>query len=287
MNTKFFGQFLLEKNIINREQLLEALDSQRSQSPLLGELAVSKGWMDASACKKINAIQMQKDRRFGDIAIDLGLLDDRQVDELLALQRQKRPYLGEVLVLLDHLDRDELEIYLALHQAGQSDRKSFFDDAIARCPEPKSAQAIVDSFPKLFHRICKQPIALTEMASAMYLQDDPSAFEHCWYQDLHVNGDYRVMLVTSSEQGLALGSSFMSMPLTTWDALSIDAVSEFLNTFVGHIYHSVTGGPSADKISPPQYAPSYDLGIATNDMSFVFDTGEYQCTIVLMWKPPL
>ena len=47
MAAKFFGQFLLERGVIDAQQLLRALELQRASNPMLGEIAQAHGLLDA------------------------------------------------------------------------------------------------------------------------------------------------------------------------------------------------------------------------------------------------
>ena len=54
MAAKFLGQFLLERGTLTPAQLLAALDAQRASNPLLGELAIHHGMLDALQARRIN-----------------------------------------------------------------------------------------------------------------------------------------------------------------------------------------------------------------------------------------
>ena len=53
MPVKFFGQYLLEKNIITPQQLIEAVEYQESKNLKFGEYALSKGYLTAKDVEKI------------------------------------------------------------------------------------------------------------------------------------------------------------------------------------------------------------------------------------------
>ena len=66
MAAKFLGQFLLERGTISSAQLLAALDAQRASNPLLGELALQHGMLDATQARRINERQRAEDRQPAD-----------------------------------------------------------------------------------------------------------------------------------------------------------------------------------------------------------------------------
>lgn len=280
MITKFFGQFLLEKNIINREQLLETLDQQRKRSPLLGELAVELDWLTLAQSQKINQLQMQQDKRFGDIAVELGYLSDEKVGELLDRQRKQRPYIGEILVSLGHLEKDDLQRYLDEHQAGREAAENDYNAYIDACFNPEFVRSVANVFPKVYQRVCKRPIALSTVKPVVEVDDLVGPL---WYQDVKLPGSSivcRTVLSLPSDHALMIGSAFMSIPLDEFDALAIDSVNEFVNTLTGHVYHQIAPGLCADNIEPPCFEklicePMEEAACLS------FDTGQFQCDLIL------
>lgn len=121
MPVQFFGQYLLEKKIISREQLLEAVAHQESQNLKLGEHAVRQNYLTQSQADSINHLQQTQDLRFGDAAVELGLLTPAQVDELVTIQRNSHVYLGEAIVRKEFATKEIIDKAL----------KSFQDDQAA------------------------------------------------------------------------------------------------------------------------------------------------------------
>ena len=129
MAAKFFGQFLLEKGVIDAAQLLRALEIQRVSNPALGEIACEKGMLTADQALAINERQRREDRRFGDIAQSMGLLTADEVGVLLDAQKSRRKLFGEILVEEGFLDRERLESELRIH-AGERDEAMRSLDAL-------------------------------------------------------------------------------------------------------------------------------------------------------------
>jgi hypothetical protein len=109
MRSLLFGQFLLERNLINPGQLTEALEYQRKNNKVLGELAVEYKLLDRNAVLQILECQLGQDKDFGKIAVENGFLTGKDLEMLLHLQREKHIYLGEALIRLGAMRRDELE----------------------------------------------------------------------------------------------------------------------------------------------------------------------------------
>jgi hypothetical protein len=109
MRSLLFGQFLLERNLINPLQLTEALEYQRKNNKVLGELAVEYKILDRNAVLQILECQLGQDKDFGKIAVENGFLTGKNLEMLLHLQQEKHVYLGEALIRLGAMRRDELE----------------------------------------------------------------------------------------------------------------------------------------------------------------------------------
>src|SRR3972149_421897 len=104
MNSRFFGQYLLEKGRITSEQLVAALEQQKTVQAAIGILALESGLLTAEQIKQILTEQRKTGLRFGEQAVVMGSLTQTQVDELLQEQEvSHRVRLGEVLVSKGYL----------------------------------------------------------------------------------------------------------------------------------------------------------------------------------------
>lgn len=119
MPVKFFGQYLLEKRVITRDELLAAVEFQEAQNLKLGEYAVRLGFISAEEANRVNLRQQTEDERFGEAAMALGLLTPAQIDELITLQRNNHVYLGEAVVRTGFATEDAVEEALTEFQETQ------------------------------------------------------------------------------------------------------------------------------------------------------------------------
>ena len=120
MGIQFFGEFLIDRWVITRGQLLEALELQEYRNSRFGDLAVQNGLLSKEQVQQINEGQRSQDMRFGDLAMQMGLLDDAQVRQVLTLQKNNYLYLGESLLELGHVTDDILERELAIFEEEQA-----------------------------------------------------------------------------------------------------------------------------------------------------------------------
>lgn len=121
MAVKFFGQFLVERGVVSRESLLQAITLQESTNKGLGEIVVEMGMMTQNDAERINQAQRSMDLRFGDLAVQLGLLNGKQVADALAEQKRRHLYIGEALIKVGALTSADLEQYLADFKTDQAE----------------------------------------------------------------------------------------------------------------------------------------------------------------------
>ncbi len=135
MYTQFFGNFLLEKKLITKEQLLEAIETQKGQHLRLGTLAIHAGLLTAAEVNHIHGVQTHKNKRFGEIAMDLGYLSSVQIDKLLATQTPSYLLLCQALVDLNYLSAEDfesaMEEYQLMHQLSDLDFSNEQYDKVA------------------------------------------------------------------------------------------------------------------------------------------------------------
>jgi hypothetical protein len=121
MGTYLFGQFLLDENIIDTEQLYAALQYQRQNNKVLGELARDEGLLSEAQVSEILEWQRCEDADFGEAAVAMGLLDKAGLDRLLKLQDENHILLGEALVAIGAVGQEVMDQQFALYDSGKDD----------------------------------------------------------------------------------------------------------------------------------------------------------------------
>lgn len=153
MAVKFFGQFLVEKGVISREALLQAIQLQESVNLGFGDHAVSMGLMTDADVTKVNQAQRIEDLRFGDMAVKLGIITSSQLQDVLVKQKTCHVYIGEALVKVGALSSADLQRYL---EEFKSDQAQYATDSVtipAGVPHPEICAIIVDLTSKMLTRI--------------------------------------------------------------------------------------------------------------------------------------
>lgn len=127
MGVKFFGTFLVERGVITREQLLEALEEQRKVNMKFGEHAIRLGYLTPEQVDEIRKVQKREELRFGEAAIKLGYLTPEQVEQISRIQKSSHKLLGDILVEKGFITRDVLEREL---RAFESEQRAYMTETI-------------------------------------------------------------------------------------------------------------------------------------------------------------
>ena len=65
MFSQLFGNYLIEKEIIKKEEYAAAIEKQLTVRVKLGTIAIAEGLLTEEEVDTINKLQMQFDKRFG------------------------------------------------------------------------------------------------------------------------------------------------------------------------------------------------------------------------------
>lgn len=82
MLTQFFGNYLVDKNVITSDQLLLALRHKHENNKTVAAMAVSSGYMTEEEVEDVKNMQQVKDIDFTALALELNYLTNSQAEEL-------------------------------------------------------------------------------------------------------------------------------------------------------------------------------------------------------------
>ena len=254
MAAKFFGQFLLERGLISKEQLLRALEIQRLSNPMLGEIAQARGWLDAAQARAINERQKREDARFGDIAISMGLLSAEQIDALLGQQKALRKLFGEILVEENMLTREQLEAELQAQQADRADALQSLETGMTGHPLTRMVQGSIATCSKLFPRLLK-----TQCQFANLIESADALDAYPISATVRVSSERPLLIAVACDASTmqAFGGAFLSMPADKCDdELSRDALGELVNVLMGYVVKDNLAEDARYRAAPPDFGTS-------------------------------
>jgi TusA-related sulfurtransferase len=106
----YFGEYLLEKNMINEEQLIDALASQIESLPSFLLLIKDNAILNSGEILKIISKQVEQKTDILNVIRNENILSADKINEVFDLQLKKKKPLGQILVEKDSLSVEKLEI---------------------------------------------------------------------------------------------------------------------------------------------------------------------------------
>ncbi len=249
MVPKFFGQYLLEKGIVTKEQLLSAIHYQKTKVLKLGEIAVREGFLTEEQALKINEQQKVKDMFFGELALQMGLLTQEQVKKLINLQESSHIYLGEALVQLNYITKAQLQEELGKFKEEQKD----VEEIKIKVPEWERKTDIVslsmDITQKLFRRVIDLRVKYGTAIRAKEIKNlhiiTSISFAGDENFDYILNMPEELSLITA--KGL-----YRKANIKLDEETILDAVGEFANVVCGNIKGKILEKGYKCEIAPPK-----------------------------------
>jgi len=123
-----FGEFLLKKGLIKKEDILIARHVQEQTNKQIGELAVKQKLLSAQKVQQVLQQQKKTRRKFGEIAIDFKILTRTQVKNLLAYQKNFNIHIGEIFKYEGRLKgnqvEQEIQEFVSYHESKKSNSES-------------------------------------------------------------------------------------------------------------------------------------------------------------------
>lgn len=157
MAVKFFGQFLVEKGIVSREELLAAIDLQERKNLKFGEMAVKMGYVTPADIDRAHRAQFSQDMKLGDILVALAVLSADELQGIIARQKETHLYIGEALVQVGALSSDKLQQHLQEFNEDQASYVSVGVELPAGVANGKTLEMTVDLTYKMITRVLGLP----------------------------------------------------------------------------------------------------------------------------------
>ncbi len=173
MNNRFFGEYLVSKNIIDMNTVEDILHEQRKINKKIGELCINKGYLTEQDVKRILNIQKITDAPFCEIAIQNNLLTQEQVDEILFIQEINNFHIGELLVKKNILTLEQLSNLLDEYSSIEEQRNKKINQEIHKL-EDKNIIILIDILKSYFLRkqhVTIKPIEINKKLDNININD--------------------------------------------------------------------------------------------------------------------
>jgi CheY-specific phosphatase CheX len=249
---QFFGEFLIDRWVVTRGQLIEALELQEYRNLKFGTLAVRKGYLTEEQVEQVNTAQRTQDMRFGDLAVVKGFLTMEQAQELLTLQKNSYLFLGEALLELGHMTEDILERELAIFKEEQS---RYNLEAVTVPPGIKGSEIVqvgVDMTRKMFTRVVG---LLLKVGEGRWVRESEAETEYHLSVAITFQGSLMMQyaLSVSSDVAVSIASRILKEDATREsEEIVEDAVKEFCNIVCGNTAAKLAQMGVGVDITPPE-----------------------------------
>lgn len=269
MNPRFFGQYLLERGRITSEQLVAALEQQKSVQTPIGMLALERSLLTVEQIKQILVEQKKTGLRFGEQAVALGMLTQPQVDELLQDQEvSHRVRLGEVLVARGYLTLEVMEKELKEYKKEEEKISSEVADAFGKLLHKNLVKTFTDLMILMLTQFAKQDIKIERCEMG---KDKVRLFRWVISQKIAgSNVEFKYLLSVPAKLLLQMASTMLDDNIKTADELALDATKEFVNIANGNACARLSeNGMSLNMLPPEVYE--------TTTKPYTLQTNEVVC----------
>lgn len=268
MAVKFFGQFLMEKGVVSRETLLEAITLQESSNLKFGETALAMKIISDADVERVHDAQRTEDLRFGDMAVKLGLITEAQMKEVLTRQKNSHLYIGEALIKVGGINEGDLLGYLKDFKADQAPymvEKILIPSEVSN---PQVWEVVADLTNKMLLRVANLSPRVGQYKIVQNLEANDTVASMGFKGS--VNGTYYLSVSSDIQEIIAKAilkeDSIENEPQEVLD----DVVMEFVNITCGNISAKAAQLGKDFEIQPPDFChpegknievPSGQLGL--------------------------
>lgn len=264
MRVMFFGQFLLDRGVINERQLQQALAYQNTVNIRVGTLAIDQGLMNHTQVQEIMELQKRRNQLFGELAIAQNYLTREQLEDLLKQQSDNRVYLGEVLLELHFITLEELERNLKEYQQAEQLAAEDAEESLRKAPSGVHIKTMLSVILDFFRR-------MTDLSGKMGVCQrthiDRSLV--CLAVRQKMEGDLTGYLILSFSKRVVchIATKLTDISVDDMDDMAVDAVMEFVSITTGHICAALgSQGVRVKASSPESFDLSTEEGWADRDL---------------------
>jgi CheY-specific phosphatase CheX len=286
MAVKFFGQFLVEQNIVTAEALLHAINLQEKNNLKLGEMAVSIGLITQANIQQAHNAQMSKDMKLGDLLVEMGFLTITQLNDVITRQKNTHLYIGEALVQIGSMTNEDLQKHLDAFKADQEKYVSSGIDLPISLRNNKTWEMAADITYKMITRVLDLKFRPGKCTVV------PVIHHNFMLAAMDLSGDVtaRYYISVSEKAQKCIAKAILNEVSVDQESIEIleDTVLEFINVVCGNVAAKASQMGVVMEINPPVaiYPPEDGLQIPEEHtaLSFpvLFEDGESMEMILLI-----
>lgn len=282
MYAQFFGNYLLSRNILTTEQLIQAMHKKSSTQIKLGTLAIHAGYMTASEVDRVIILQTHQDKRFGELAISEGYLTEMQVTELLKSQKPDFLLLGQALIEDGIITNQQLQDSIIEYQSiNELDDFSYSNETIDAINHMVESFFVLAERPLSAYEVSFFHLLLNNLIR--FIGDDFTLVPPCQCKEYPTNycvsqkvcGDFtvRTYLDIPESTCIEFASRYVGDTFTAFDEYVQSSLEDFLNLHNGLFNVNISNEYSIELILDPPV-------IEENEALLTFESETYLLPIV-------
>ena len=105
-----FGLFMVQNDMLECEQFVQALEQQLASRPQIGSLAIETGKLSVKQVFQILRLQCDTPGAlFGELAVKLGFITEEELAGLIFLQSVRQKPMTEIMIANGFVSEDEVQ----------------------------------------------------------------------------------------------------------------------------------------------------------------------------------
>ena len=249
MAVKFFGQFLVENNLVSREALLQAIELQGQKNQNFGELAISTGYVTREEIEHAHNAQLSRDMKLGDLLVKMGIMTIKHRDEIVTHQQNTHLYIGEALVQVGALSSDQLLEHLDAFKLDQAPYVSERIELPSGIADGQAWEMIADLTYKMITRMLGIPFRPGTCRTVRTVD------ANVMMAAIELAGDIEARYIISVSKGIQKEIAKAILREETVDGETVevleDTVMEFVNVVCGNVAAKAAQLGKIIDINPP------------------------------------
>ncbi|GFO70019.1 chemotaxis protein CheX [Geomonas limicola] len=270
MAVKFFGQYLVEKGVVSREAIVEAIALQDKQNLKLGEMAIAMGLVTPADIERAHQNQLSRDMKLGDLLVGTGILSEGQLAEVVARQKATHLYIGEALVQVGALDNEQLARQL---EAFKIDQAPYLGESV-QLPPGLANSALWEMAVDLTYKLVTRVLGLRFRPGTCQVVTQLSAAHQVAALDFAGDAKGRYLVAVSAPVQKKVAQALLHTAVVDHEPLEVleDCLLEFINVVCGNVAAKASQQGSALSINPPVniHPPATGLPLAAQEQGLCF-----------------
>ena len=236
MFNQYFGQYLLNKEILTAKQLRDAIEQEHFTKAKLGVLAMNAGFMTAEQVEEVHKLQWKVDQRFGEIAVTKGYLTEGRMKLLLNEQKNTSLSLGQVVIDKGYLTFGQLETALVNFKKDTDTLGGSYDISQVSNGLDSALNKICSDYAALFFRnitrLLNDVPVLNSNIARPFNELEPIKG---WFVSQDISGPIHLLtgIIMDDTTLLEFARRYSDEDLISIDLLAQDSITEFLNVHNG------------------------------------------------------